>query len=122
MRIAIVRYVQSGEGDDVSDAIERCCLEMSRHLPREIEQSSNDFRARFCYVEATADGTLWRAARKSRGRRLGARRGKRSPRRASRQTLALARFAENTLASARAGETPGARRGARLESHPPARV
>jgi hypothetical protein len=53
VRIAIVRYVQSGEMDDVSDAIERCCREIATNLPREIEQSSNEFRSRWCYVEAT---------------------------------------------------------------------
>lgn len=53
VRLAIVRYVQSSEVRDVSDAIERCCKEMQRNLPAECAQSSNVFRSRFCYVEPT---------------------------------------------------------------------
>jgi hypothetical protein len=53
VRTAIVRYVQSNEINDVSDAVDKCCRDMRRPLPRECVQSSDVFRSRFCYCELT---------------------------------------------------------------------
>jgi len=53
VRTAIVRYVQSNEFNDVSEAVDKCCRDMRRYLPRECTQSSDVFRSRFCYCELT---------------------------------------------------------------------
>ena len=49
VRIAVQRYVVTGEIRDVSDAIERCCEDMESNLAPEGLQRSDIFRARYCY-------------------------------------------------------------------------
>ena len=55
MTIAAMRLVRTGEIGDVSSAIERCGADMEAHLPPEATQSSDLFRARYCY-NAQVDG------------------------------------------------------------------
>ena len=51
VRIAIMRYVQSKRIPDCSDAVDRCLREAGNNMPREVFQSSDSFRAKYCYLE-----------------------------------------------------------------------
>jgi len=55
VRIAVTRYVMTGEIPDVSDSIEQCCEDMLTWLPPEALQNSNHFRSRYCYTYQVSD-------------------------------------------------------------------
>jgi hypothetical protein len=55
VRIAIRRYVATGEIPDVSDAIDRVGADMQTWLAPEAKQNSNNFRARYCYNAQVSD-------------------------------------------------------------------
>ena len=53
VRVTLLKYVQSGLINDISDAIYEFCSGLGRALPAQIRLNSNLFRSRFCYVEQT---------------------------------------------------------------------
>ena len=55
VRIAITRYIKTGEIADVSDAIAQCGEDMEAYLPPEAKQASDLFRERYCYNQQVDD-------------------------------------------------------------------
>lgn len=51
VRIAIIKYVRTGRMNDISNAVEQTCRDMTSKLPALATHNSNIFRSRFCYLK-----------------------------------------------------------------------
>jgi hypothetical protein len=54
VRVCVMRYVQTGEMSDVSDALEELFRSLELHLPPECMHNTNAFRARYLYIKSTS--------------------------------------------------------------------